>query len=374
MNQAIDQQKKSPLLGNTTIFKNSGTLLNFTNWLNKIDCDRIFLVSQQRILDLHQEVLIKAIPTTIKTHILTIQDGEQHKNVQSLDKLGKEILALDATKRSLIINFGGGCVLNLGGLVASLLYRGIRFVHLPTTLMAQSDVIISNKQSVNFFGSKNKWGCFNAPLAVFIHFDWLRTEPLRQTKAAITEYLKNALILGGEHYQKCQKNLQSENALTDFQNIIPIIEQSLNQKILIAKQDPTEQKYGQILEYGHTLGHALEQICEGKLFHGEAIWFGLKFVGILAKHLKIMNEVEWKKQEQLLHLVTPVKIPFSNSEKLKQELIQTMKKDNKKTSDQIQFIFLEKIGQPYQLQKNLLVNVSQKDIEYVLGDFLSVML
>src|SRR5690606_24062458 len=118
-----------------------------------------------------------------------------------------ELFDRGATRSSVVVTFGGGVVLNVGGLAAGLVYRGIRFVHVPTTLMAQSDVIVSNKQGINFGGGKNRLGLFATPAAALCDPRFFATETPRQVRAALVEYAKNAILLGGAHY---------ENALETF--------------------------------------------------------------------------------------------------------------------------------------------------------------
>ena len=110
----------------------------------------------------------------------------------------------------MVVNFGGGVILNIGGLAACLVYRGIRFVQVPTTLMAQSDVIVSNKQGINFAGGKNRLGVFNTPVAAVANPAFTRTEPLRQLRAAAVEYCKNAILLGGGHYDAALRFFSGE--------------------------------------------------------------------------------------------------------------------------------------------------------------------
>ncbi len=359
----------SPLLGETPIYKGIKSLKNMYLWLNKLDFDVLFIISDSQIIKLHQNTLQKYLPPQKTSYWLTVPSGESNKNIENLNALGQRILDLKATRRSLILNFGGGGILNLGGLVASLLYRGIRFIHVPTTLMAQSDVVISNKQSINFHGSKNKWGCFSHPQAVFINYDFITTEPQRQINSALTEYCKNALILGEKHYQKCIDNLQHLKQDKNILNLI--IEHSLEQKKIIAKLDPSEKQQGLVLEYGHTLGHALEYISHNALLHGEAVWIGLKFAGKLAYHLKIMPESELKKQNELLDLLPKPKIPsFQNLDLI----LETLLKDNKKTANNFQFIFIEQLGKPYLNNGSLLFSVNLEDLKLVLRDFFHVML
>jgi len=359
----------SPLLGNTPIHFGKSSIEYLPEILAELAPDRLFIISDTTVYPIHSEILKNNIPEKYEYHEVIIDPGESTKNLANLDSICETLFSQGCTRSSLVLNFGGGVILNLGGMAASLVYRGIRFIQIPTTLLAQSDVIVSNKQSINFAGSKNRLGVFSPAQAVIIDPQWLATEPVRQTRSAMVEYCKNALILGQDNYQKAIKVCQSDPSGGDFEKIIL---DSLQQKFEIARKDPTEKQFGLILEYGHTAGHAIEYLSNGKLYHGEAIWHGLNIAGDLGVEIGIFDRDENKKQKDLLSLIPciPPLPEFIDTKMVCRELL----KDNKKTGDGIQFVLLSRLGTVAKTDSSILTPVDDEVLEKVIHHYLNAVL
>lgn len=357
---------KSPLWGHTPILEGHDSLKALTKFIEESQPDKLFVLSDPTILKYHQQRLFESFPSTIRSQVetITIPCGEQNKSLGNLEYICQTILNKGGSKRSLLLNFGGGVVLNIGGLAASLLYRGIPFIHVPTTFLAQSDVIVSNKQSVNFAGSKNKLGCFTPAHGVFLTTEWVHTEPPRQVYAALVEYCKNALILGKEHYSTALATLEriQKSPSCLFEELPGILRDSLKQKFIIAELDPHEGGEGLILEYGHTAGHALEQISEGSLFHGEAVWHGMHVAGRIAQLLGVFSKEDLKKQQELLNLIPNIPnladtVPHLGPKRW----LQGIHKDNKKIDAGFHWILLSAVGRIHRTGKHApLTPVSQE--------------
>jgi 3-dehydroquinate synthase/2-deoxy-scyllo-inosose synthase len=202
-----------------------------------------------------------------------------------------------------LVGMGGGVIGNITGLTASLLFRGIRFVHLPTTLLAMHDSVTSLKQGVNCNGGKNILGTFHVPSAVFIDLKFLKTLPAQQVRGGLIELVKNALILGGDYAKQVTEQLtafRSRSAVPDWASLVNL---GLTAKRALVQNDPRERGHAMILEYGHTIGHALELAYVGQLSHGEAIAWGMRCAAWISHRLGYMTDAALESHDQYLALL-----------------------------------------------------------------------
>lgn len=333
---------ESPLTGHMPIHFGPGAIERLPELLLGLKPDRVFIISDQRVFHLHGASLLQLLSPHFAPEILLIAEGEGEKKMSNLEFLCHQLFERGVTKSSVVVNFGGGVVLNLGGLAASLVYRGIRFVQAPTTLMAQSDVIVSNKQGINFAGGKNRLGVFSTPVASVADIRYVRTEPIRQLRAAAVEYCKNAILLGGSHYDQALEFFAAKDLFSEAQ-LARLLENSLAQKFEIARLDPKERSLGLMLEYGHTVGHALEWLSQGRLLHGEAVYHGMNVAGQLAHHMGIMPLSELKKQSLLLSRLPGIP-PIPNDISVGQ-ILSSVQRDNKKVGKGMAFILMKGVGE-----------------------------
>ena len=340
--QATVRTWASPLTGGMPIHFGPGAIDRLPGLLLELKADRVFIVSDQRVFHLHGAELLQLLAPHFAPEILLIAEGEGEKKMSNLEYLCEQLFERGVTKSSVVVNFGGGVVLNLGGLAASLVYRGIRFIQVPTTLMAQSDVIVSNKQGINFAGGKNRLGLFSTPIAALADIRYVGTEPLRQLRAAAVEYCKNAILLGGRHYDEALDFFAAPEVFSAAQ-LARLLENSLAQKFEIARLDPKERALGLMLEYGHTVGHALEWLSHGRLLHGEAVYHGMNVAGQLAHHMGIMPLAELKKQSLLLSRLRGIP-PIPNDISVGQ-ILSSVQRDNKKVGKGMAFILMKAVGQ-----------------------------
>jgi 3-dehydroquinate synthase len=336
------QTWSSPLTGGMPIHFGKGAIDRLPEVLLGLKPDRIFILSDQHVFKLHGAELLQLLSPHYAPEILLIAEGEGEKKMSNLEFLCHQLFERGVTKSSVVVNFGGGVVLNIGGLAASLVYRGIRFVQVPTTLMAQSDVIVSNKQGINFAGGKNRLGVFSTPQAAIADSRYCATEPLRQLRAAAVEYCKNAILLGGDHYAEALRFFSVPETFSEAQ-LERLLVNSLAQKFEIARLDPKEKSLGLMLEYGHTVGHALEWLSQGRLLHGEAVYHGMNVAGQLAHHLGIMPVEELKKQSLLLSRLRGIP-PIPNDISVGQ-ILTSVQRDNKKVGKGMAFILMKAVGE-----------------------------
>jgi 3-dehydroquinate synthase len=369
----------SPLTGGMPIHFGDGAAEKLPDLLRELAPDRVFVVSDPHVFDLYGAFLVQLLGPAFAPEVILVPEGENEKKLSNLETLCEELFGRGATKSSVVVNFGGGVVLNLGGLAAGLVYRGIRFVHVPTTLMSQSDVIVSNKQGINFGGGKNRLGLFATPVAAFCDPRFYATESRRQLRAALVEYAKNAILLGGAHYDNALAAFKSEAGAEDMYSpagLRKILRFSLEQKFEIARLDPTERGFGLVLEYGHTVGHAAEYLSQGRLLHGEAVYHGMMVAGRIANLMGILPDAEHARQKALLGLIQG--IPAIPADISVGQILQSAQRDNKKRDKGLAFILMDAIGRPHRVQtargESVLTPVPEEALQSALMEYRDVVL
>lgn len=206
--------------------------------------------------------------------LVTIPSGETHKVLATCESIWEAMTREELDRHALVINIGGGVIGDMGGFCASVYKRGIDFIQIPTTLLSQVDASVGGKLGIDFQGFKNHLGVFTLPKAVLIDPLFLKTLPEREIRSGFAEIIKHCLIADGAKWKQI--------SAIDFedQNWTDLIDHSVKIKQNVVDQDPTEKGLRKILNFGHTLGHAVETYFLGKaanqrLFHGEAIAVGM---------------------------------------------------------------------------------------------------
>jgi 3-dehydroquinate synthase len=241
---------------------------------------------------------------------------------------------------ALVLNVGGGVVTDIGGFAASTYKRGIDFIHIPTTLLSMIDAAIGGKNGVNFMQAKNQIGNINQPEMVLINDKFLKTLPAHEFDSGFAEMLKHGLIADAKYFQQLiDYKLNKEGSLLE------LIKKSVQIKHEVISKDPKEKGLRKILNFGHTLGHAIESLMtyqkQKPITHGHAVALGMILAGFISKkiqNLEFIDVIEIKKQ--LLSIFE--KIIFSDNDISK--IIELLKYDKKNTNGEIRFVLLEKIG------------------------------
>jgi 3-dehydroquinate synthetase len=291
--------------------------------------DRCFLVTSEPLLRLFGHGLLRTLDGGgVPCERILIPEGEAQKSWGTLRDLCEELVARGVTKDSLVLSLGGGVIGNVVGLAAGLVYRGIRYVEIPTTVMAQTDGSLSNKQAINGLCGKNQFGLYHAPLFVWTDCAYSRREPVRQIRAALAEGVKNAFITGAAAVDRCEELLVRNLSLPGdgFPDLLLAVIES---KLAILRQDPTERGYGVVLEYGHTFGHALEWLAQGRLLHGEAVAMGMVLAAELSRELGLVGAELVERHRHLLGrlLQLPLDVPAGIPA---EEIYRAMLFDNKR--------------------------------------------
>jgi 3-dehydroquinate synthase/2-deoxy-scyllo-inosose synthase len=277
----------------------------FAPLIGEIEPDRIIALADETVWQLHRPRIQRAIPAGVNFHLLICPAAERHKTLATVEALALQALERGATRRTLLLGIGGGVVGNLTGMTAGLLFRGIRFVHMPTTLLAMHDSVTSLKQGVNAAG-KNILGLFHAPAAVLIDVAFLATLPAAHRRAGMVELIKNALVLGGDVLQRTEPRLA---APVSADQMPKLIREGITAKCNLLETDPFERGAAMIMEYGHTVGHAIELAHGGELNHGDSIAWGMRCAGWIAHELGYLSASALAEQERLIAILDPYPRP-----------------------------------------------------------------
>lgn len=301
------------------------------NLINSRDFTKIFVLADEN-------TAVHCVPLLLgfNYELITIPAGEQHKTLATCEKIFDALIERHANRKSVLINVGGGMIGDIGGFCAALFQRGIYFVNVPTTLLSMVDASVGGKLGVDYRGLKNYIGLFKEPLGVFIHPPFLQTLPERELKAGFAEMLKHALIYDMDHWLELQ----------DFnpRRFKSWITTSVNIKNEIVELDLKENNIRKLLNFGHTIGHAVESYFldkENPLLHGEAVAIGLLCECYLSqKNGFSEEEVHQVKACIGKHFKLP-KLPQGSFN----ELLDYMRSDKKNTQNGINFTLLEEIGE-----------------------------
>jgi 3-dehydroquinate synthase len=242
---------------------------------------RAFVVTSPNIWALWHEHFLASFPAAAQPTILFLPPGESHKRLATVESLAQQLALAGADRDSLLLAFGGGVVGDVTGFLAAIYMRGIRYVGLPSTLLAQVDSSLGGKTGVNLLAGKNLIGSFHQPLAVLTDIDLLRTLQPAELRSGLQESIKAGIIYDAKLFRYLETNAQSVLA-GDPAALTRVVTASVHVKAVVVSQDEKESGLRMILNFGHTLGHAIEAATGyKKLLHGEAIAWG----SIAALHL-----------------------------------------------------------------------------------------
>ena len=303
---------------------------------------KIFVLVDENTNEYCLPYFLSNLPTEIEIEIIEIEAGEEHKNMYTCMDLWHTLIDLEADRKSILLNLGGGVITDIGGFIASTFKRGIEFINIPTTLLAMVDASVGGKNGVDLGSLKNQIGVINEPKAVIILSKFLETLPSNQMRSGLAEMLKHGLIYN-KSYWNTLKNLNDLN--TDYLDVL--IKQSIEIKNEIVSKDLKENGIRKALNFGHTLGHAIESYFlesedKKQLLHGEAIAIGM----ILESHISYQSNLITKEDfAEIKYIITDVfeKIQFNESDILK--IMNLLVFDKKNEFGNVQFTLLNKIGE-----------------------------
>jgi 3-dehydroquinate synthase len=265
---------------------------------------RIFVLTSPEIWALWSSRFLESFPEP--PIALFLPPGESHKTLASVEKILRQMIVAGGDRSSLLIAFGGGIVGDVGGFVAAIFMRGIRYVQVPTTFLAQVDSSVGGKTGVNLPEGKNLVGSFHHPAAVFADIDVLHTLPDRELRAGLMESVKAGIIR-----DRALARYMEENASTILRRepraLEKVIAASIRMKAGVVSRDERESGLRMILNFGHTLGHAIEQATRYRaLLHGEAVGWGMIAALHLARARRTISSAQFDRLETLVHRYGPL--------------------------------------------------------------------
>lgn len=302
---------------------------------------KILIITDEVVANLHLVKLVAALDEFTPI-IFTAPRGENAKTFEVYYQALTVALENHLDRKSVILSFGGGAIGDLGGFVAASFMRGIPFIQVPTTILAH-DSAVGGKVAINHPQGKNMIGAFHQPEAVFYDLDLLSTLPPSEVRSGFSEVIKHALIHDQEFYEWLLNNVSDLHSLTNDQ-LLYALTKGVKVKREFVSKDERETGVRAYLNFGHTLGHAIEsEMGYGNVTHGEAVMIGMVFALELSKKLlnltfNLDEFVQWVGK-----LGYQIKLPLQVSER---RLIEKMKQDKKSVGEAVRFVLLEKTGAP----------------------------
>ena len=316
-----------------------GPLLDstFSDELSKYANRKIAILVDENTHDHCLEFLLTGFEALAEAEVIMLPAGEENKVLEVCFQVWETLTEAGFGRHDLLINLGGGMVTDLGGFVASVYKRGLAFINVPTSLLAMVDAAVGGKTGIDFAGYKNQIGTFTAAQATYIDTGFLHTLPSQEWANGFAELLKHALISDGQLWQDLSKIQDIQNELRS-----ETIQQGVQIKVEIVAQDPTETGVRKILNFGHTIGHALESYylnTETPLSHGHAVAIGL----LLESHLSV--ELSTLTKEEFLSIETRIKSSYALQIPNDAEgLWALMQQDKKNDKGEVRMCMLSQIG------------------------------
>ncbi len=311
--------------------------------LAKKEYSKLFLLVDQNT---HQSCLSVFLANLIEKssfEIIEIPAGEAHKQIETCTQVWNSISELGGDRKSLLINLGGGVVTDLGGFVGATYMRGIDFINIPTSLLSMVDASVDGKTGVDLGPLKNQVGVFTEPLMVLVDTTYLNTLPANELRSGLAEMLKHGLICDLRYWEQLTK--MNELNANDLQDLI---HRSIEIKNEVITKDPREGGLRKILNFGHTLGHAIESYFlqhpdRTTLLHGEAIAIGMIMESYLSVHLSGLPQ---QKLDEIKTVFLNYFPPQDISQDELKAIIDLMRYDKKNNGGMVNFALLEDIAKP----------------------------
>ncbi|HGJ67416.1 TPA: 3-dehydroquinate synthase [bacterium] len=311
---------------------------------NHLTLSKTAIVTNDVVGKLYGNILKESLNSAgIETIVIEIPDGEEYKSFAGAMMIYDALIENRINRQSVIIAMGGGVIGDLAGFVSATYMRGIPFIQIPTSLLAQVDSSVGGKTAINHPKAKNMIGAFHQPKFVFIDVDVLKTLPERELKAGLAEVIKHGIIMDAELFGYMEDN-SAKILNLDSQCLEQIVARSCRDKANIVEQDEKESNIRAILNYGHTIGHGIEAVTDYNVYrHGEAVSIGMAVAGKLAVNLGILDEDIVERQN---HLLKKYGLPTDFPDLDIDRVIEAIHLDKKsKSNGKSRFVLLKDIGE-----------------------------
>lgn len=324
--------KQSPV-----IFDN--VFLELNSFLTEKNYSKIFVFVDSNTHEHCLPLFLGELETIAEIEVIEVPSGEENKVIEIVVQIWESLIELGGSRNSLLINLGGGVITDMGGFIASTFKRGIDFINVPTTLLSQVDASVGGKTGIDFAGLKNQIGTFSQPEMTLIYSEFLLTLPPRELTSGLAEMMKHGLIYQKPHWD----NIHQIEGFTG-QILHQLTKESVKIKMEIVENDPFESGLRKILNFGHTVGHAIESYyleTEFPYLHGEAVAIGMLVESILSFENEMISLSEL---DEIFLNITQLFAKEPINEEIIPDLIQFMKHDKKNQNNQISFSLLNGIG------------------------------
>ncbi|MCM1038909.1 MAG: 3-dehydroquinate synthase [Ruminococcus sp.] len=302
---------------------------------------RAAVIADSNTASLYGEEVKALLTDNCKKVILhTIPAGEENKTLDTVKEIYKVLIEEKYDRKDLLIAVGGGVVGDITGYTAATYLRGVNFIQIPTTLLAQSDSSIGGKTGVDFDGYKNMVGAFYMPKLVYMNIASLKTLEDRQFYSGFAEVMKYGLIKDAAFYEWLLDNMYEIHD-RDLDVLEEMVIRSCTVKKLVVEKDPKEQGERALLNFGHTIGHAIEKARNFELLHGECVALGAVAAAFISwKH----NWLSMEEYYEIRDMFVPFNLPISIEDIDPQEILALTRSDKKMAAGQIRFVLLKKVG------------------------------
>ena len=325
---------------------------------------RICIVTDSQVGPLYKEaVKQELLKVCKKVTTYTIEAGEEHKTLDTVKGLYEHLILEHFDRKDILAALGGGVVGDLTGFTAATYLRGIRFIQIPTTLLSQVDSSIGGKTGVDFDNWKNMVGAFHMPSLVYMNLSVLKTLPDRQFASGMAEILKHGLIRNAAYYEQL---LKDQDAIRDreYKALLPMIAESCRIKRAVVEADPTEQGERALLNFGHTIGHAVEKLKDFRLLHGECVAVGMAAAGFISWQRGLLDI---DAMEKITRGLRAFSLPVSTEGLEAGKVVETTRSDKKMEAGSIKFILLRSIGEAY-VDRTVTEEELLDAVSWILGD------
>ena len=305
---------------------------------------KICIISDKKVGELYSNEIIK-LASPISKSVVTyfIEGGEKSKSMDTVLDIINFLLKNRFERKDLLISLGGGVVGDITGFVAAIFMRGIEYIQIPTTLLAQADSNMGGKTGIDFGNAKNIIGAFKMPVLVYINTSVLSTLDNREYFQGFAEVMKTAIIRDGNMYEWLIENMY-EICEKDPEIIMDMLIKALNIKKFYVEKDPSDNAERMLLSLGHTIGHALEVYSDYSLLHGECVALGIVCAAFISWKKSYLSMEEYY---EIRDMFVPFYLPISVDDLDVNKVLELTKSDKKMADGQIRFILLKKIGKAF---------------------------
>lgn len=325
---------------------------------------RLCIVTESNVGPLYAEELKQLLESHCKKVIIhQFHAGEQYKNVDTISEIYETLIINHFDRKDMLLALGGGVTGDMTGFAAATYLRGIDFVQIPTTLLAQVDSSIGGKTGVDFKSYKNMVGAFYMPKLVYMNLSTLNSLPEREYLQGMGEVIKHGIIRDGAYFQWLKENVDGV-LKKDFDTLKQLLFASCNIKRVVVENDPKEQNERALLNFGHTIGHAVEKVKKFSLLHGECVSIGIHAAAYLSMEKRFITEETYN---DILETLKMYKLPICTKDVNENDVVEATLNDKKMDAGIIKFILADAIGNAF-ISRDVSRDDLLKSVEKVIED------